>query len=78
MKGIAALNIYKKVALVRRLADTLTFEDKEGRLQVVSDLGEAASTSVRTLKFFLQYMMILLLLCVYIFFTLIHPLIHLS
>jgi hypothetical protein len=46
MKAIAALNVYQKVALVRRSTDTLSFEDEEGNLQVIRDLGEAASTSV--------------------------------
>jgi hypothetical protein len=50
MKGIAALNVYQKVALVRRSTDTLTFEDGEGVLQTVSDLGQAASTSVSAVR----------------------------
>lgn len=45
MKGIASLNVYKKVSLVRRATDTITFEDKQGKRQSVSDLGAAASTS---------------------------------
>ena len=46
IKGFAALNVYRKVALVRSSNDTLTFEDDTGRLQTVSDFGDAASTSV--------------------------------
>mmetsp|Transcript_11314 Transcript_11314/g.16621 ORF Transcript_11314/g.16621 Transcript_11314/m.16621 type:complete len:541 (-) Transcript_11314:27-1649(-) len=45
MKGIASLNVYKKVSLVRRSTDTITFEDKQGKRQSVSDLGTAACTS---------------------------------
>ena len=46
LQGIAALNVYKQVALVRKSTDTLTFEDEEGKLQTIRDLGEAASSSV--------------------------------
>lgn len=49
-KAIAALNVYKKVAIVRRSTDTVTYEDEKGNLKVVSDLvGEvvAASSSAK-------------------------------
>jgi hypothetical protein len=47
MKGIASLNVYKKVAIVRRASDTLSYEDIDGTIKTISDLGEAAATSVR-------------------------------
>jgi hypothetical protein len=48
LQGIAALlnNVYKQVALVKKSTDALTFEDDEGNLQTITDLGEAASSSV--------------------------------
>jgi hypothetical protein len=46
LQGIAALNVYKQVALVRKSTDALTYEDEEGNLQTITDLGEAASSSV--------------------------------
>ena len=45
MKGIAALNVYKKVAIVRRPSDSLTYEDNDGNIKIIKDLGEAASSS---------------------------------
>lgn len=50
LKGIAALNVYKKVAIVRNATDTLTFEDETGNRQTISDFGNAASTSVRAIS----------------------------
>lgn len=49
LQGIAALNVYKQVALVRKSTDALTYEDEEGNLQTITDLGEAASSSVSSL-----------------------------
>jgi len=63
MQGIAALNVYKQVALVRKSTDTLTLEDEEGKLQTVSDLGQATSISVSYRSSFrstvLQYCLLL-------------------
>jgi hypothetical protein len=50
LQGIAALNVYKQVALIRKSTDTLTFEDEEGKIQTISDLGEAACSWVRVFK----------------------------
>jgi hypothetical protein len=48
MKGIAAINVYKKVTVVRRSSDTVTYEDSEGNIKTVKDLGEVTSaTAVR-------------------------------
>jgi hypothetical protein len=49
MKGVAALNVYKKVAIIRRSTDSLTYEDVDGNLKTVTDLGEAASSAVSLL-----------------------------
>jgi len=49
MKGIAALNVYKKVAIIRNPTDTLTYEDVDGKLQRISELGEAVTASTPTL-----------------------------
>lgn len=46
MKGVSALNVYKKIAIVRRSTDALTYEDGDGNVKTVADLGKAASTSV--------------------------------
>lgn len=46
MKGVAALNVYKKVAIIRRPTDSLTYEDSDGNLKTVTDLGDAASSAV--------------------------------
>jgi enhancer of polycomb-like protein len=49
MKAVAALNVYKKVAVIRRATDSLNYEDAEGNLRTVSDLGHAASTATPAL-----------------------------
>ena len=54
LQGIAALNVYKQVALVRTSTDALTFEDDEGNLQTITDLGEAASSSVSSGRVFVR------------------------
>lgn len=46
IKGIAAINVYKKVAIVRRSSDTVTYEDSDGNIKTVKDLGEVASAAV--------------------------------
>lgn len=49
MKGVAALNVYKKVAVIRRSTDSLAYEDGDGQVKTLTDLGQAASTAVRIL-----------------------------
>jgi enhancer of polycomb-like protein len=49
MKAVAALNVYKKVAVIRRASDSLNYEDADGNLRTVSDLGHAASTATPAL-----------------------------
>lgn len=46
MKAVAALNVYKRVAVIRRETDSLAYEDAEGSVKTVTDLGQAASTAV--------------------------------
>jgi hypothetical protein len=43
-----SLNVYKKVAFVRRPSDTVSFEDAEGNTKSLSiqDLGDAMATAV--------------------------------
>jgi len=48
MKGVAGLNVYERVAIIRRATDSLTYQDDEGKVKTVSDLGQAASTAVST------------------------------
>lgn len=45
MKPAAAMNVYEKVAIIRRPTDSLTYEDPEGNVKTVSDLGHAAATA---------------------------------
>jgi len=49
MKSISSLNVYKKVAIVRRASDSLSYEDIDGTIKTISDLGEAAATSTPSL-----------------------------
>ena len=43
----ASLNVYKKIAVIRKLSDSLTYEDTEGQLKSVSaeQLGDAIATA---------------------------------
>ena len=45
----SALNVYKKVAIIRGEEDVLTYEDNDGNVKTVADLHLAAVESVRTL-----------------------------
>ena len=45
-KSIAALSVYKKVAIVRKSSDTLTYEDSDGKTKTISDLARAVSSAV--------------------------------
>jgi hypothetical protein len=45
MKSIAAINVYKKVTIVRRPSDTVSYEDSEGNIKTVKDLGEVTSAA---------------------------------
>ena len=47
IKGVAALNVYKKVAIIRRSTDVLTYEDAEGNIKTITDLHLAAAATVR-------------------------------
>lgn len=49
MKAVAALNVYKKVAIIRGSDDSLTFEDPEGNVKTITDLHLAAVATVRVL-----------------------------
>lgn len=42
----AALNVYKKVAIIRGSEDVLTYEDGAGNFKTVNDLHLAAVTTV--------------------------------
>ena len=40
------LDVNKKVAIIRKPTDGIVYEDVDGKLQRISDLGKAATTSV--------------------------------
>ena len=42
----SALNVYKKVAIIRGSDDVLTYEDSEGSFKTVTDLHLAAAATV--------------------------------
>ena len=42
----AALNVYKKVAIIRGSDDVLTYEDTDGNFRTVTDLHLAAAVTV--------------------------------
>mmetsp|Transcript_47547 Transcript_47547/g.136700 ORF Transcript_47547/g.136700 Transcript_47547/m.136700 type:complete len:549 (-) Transcript_47547:70-1716(-) len=44
-KGVAGLNVYKKVAIIRKADDVLTYEDGEGNVKTITDLHLAASAT---------------------------------
>ena len=46
--GVAALNVYNKVAIIRRSSDVLSYEDTEGGVKTISDLHLAAAATVRS------------------------------
>jgi hypothetical protein len=41
--GVAALNVYKKVAIIRRSTDVLSYEDVDGNVKTITDLHLAAA-----------------------------------
>ena len=45
-----SLNVYKKVSVIRKSNDRLTYEDVEGTVKSLSikELGDAIATAVRT------------------------------
>ena len=47
-----ALNVYKKVAVIRQPSDSLTYEDAEGNIKSVSaeELGDAIAHAVSILQ----------------------------
>ena len=44
--GVAALNVYKKVAIIRGSDDVLSYEDPEGNVKTITDLHLAAASTV--------------------------------
>lgn len=44
------LDAYKKVAIIRSKTDGISYEDAEGNIQRISDLGDAATTAAPALK----------------------------
>jgi hypothetical protein len=47
---VAALNVYKKVAIIRGSEDVLTYEDPDGNVKTVTDLHLAAVESVSSVS----------------------------
>eukprot|EP00980_Cylindrotheca_fusiformis_P017947 scaffold5703_cov132-Cylindrotheca_fusiformis.AAC.6 len=45
MNGVAALNVYKKVAIIRKSTDVLSYEDSEGNVKTITDLHLAAAAT---------------------------------
>ena len=43
----APLDVYKKIRIIRNPNDSLEYEDSNGRLQRITDLGESALAAVR-------------------------------
>jgi len=46
MKGVAGLNVYKKIAIIRKADDVLSYEDSEGNVKTVTDLHLAGAANV--------------------------------
>jgi len=46
-----SLNVYQKIAVIRRSSDTLNYEDADGNVKTVSvdELGDAISRAVRSM-----------------------------
>lgn len=44
----APLDVYKKITVIREKTDSVTFEDSQGQLQHIKDLGEEALSAVST------------------------------
>lgn len=47
-KGVAGLNVYKKIAIIRKADDVLTYEDNDGNVKTITDLHLAAAATVST------------------------------
>ena len=45
-KANSGLNVYKKVAIIRKADDVLSFEDAEGNVKTITDLHLAAASTV--------------------------------
>ena len=48
MNGVTALNVYKKVAIIRGSTDVLSYEDASGNVKTITDLHLAAVATVRS------------------------------
>jgi hypothetical protein len=46
----APLDIYKKITVIRERGDCVVYEDSQGRLQTISNLGDEALSAVRDAK----------------------------
>jgi hypothetical protein len=46
MKAVSGLNVYKKVAIIRKADDILTYEDNDGNVKTITDLHLAAAAAV--------------------------------
>lgn len=42
----ATLNVYQKVAIIRKADDVLSYEDSEGNVKTITDLHLAAAATV--------------------------------
>ena len=61
-KGVAGLNVYKKVAIIRKADDVLTYEDNEGQVKTITDLHLAAAATVSFLCLCWMLMLMMMLI----------------
>lgn len=44
----APLDVYKKITVIRDKSDSISYEDSQGKVQHIKDLGEEALSAVST------------------------------
>lgn len=58
-KPTSGLNVYKKVAIIRKADDVLSFEDADGSVKAITDLHLAAASTVGLQLGWLDYLFVL-------------------
>lgn len=46
VKGVGGLSVYKKIAIIRKADDVLSYEDNEGTSKTITELHMAAAATV--------------------------------
>jgi len=46
----APLDVYKKVTIIRKSGDTVAYEDSQGKVRLITDIGDAALTATPSLQ----------------------------